>query len=101
MTTRTDTVISQHVEPDVRDLVLTALALACRADRATLRGSTRLHDLAVDSLTLVAVLARIEASCSVELTADDMLALFAARDVAAFIRAVEDLVAHARARGSN
>ena len=67
-------------------------------DRGAIDRSTRLRDLDVDSLTLVAVLARIEASCGAEFTADDTLALFDARDVGAIIRAVEGRVPGAAAR---
>jgi acyl carrier protein len=78
---------------DIPELVLTALALACHVDREAIDRTTLLRDLEADSLTLVAVLARIEASCGVEFAADDMLALFDARDIATLIRAVENRVA--------
>lgn len=82
----------------IEALVVHTLALACRVDRASIRRTTRLHDLDADSLTLVAVLARIEASYGIELTADDTLSLFEARDVAALIGALERLIrSHERA----
>jgi acyl carrier protein len=76
----------------IATLVMDTLALACRVERTSIHPVTRLHDLDADSLTLVAVLARIEASCRVELTADDTLALFEARDVAALIAALERMI---------
>jgi hypothetical protein len=87
--------MTQPAAPDVPELVLGALALACRVEPRAIGRSTRMHDLDVDSLTLVAVLARIEACCGAEFAADDVLALLEARDVGAFIGAIQARLARA------
>jgi acyl carrier protein len=96
-----ESVGSKRGAPELSELVLTTLALACRVERTAIGRSTRLRDLDVDSLTLVAVLARIEAACGAELAAEDMLTLFEACDVGAFVQGVEALLAGSGLRASD
>jgi hypothetical protein len=57
-------------------------------------------DLAVDSPTLVSVLAQVEAVCGIEVTLDDTLALMEAPLVSYFEGRVAALVARSRTAGT-
>ncbi|HEU4619128.1 MAG TPA: acyl carrier protein [Gammaproteobacteria bacterium] len=83
----------------IAELVVQALALACGVEAGSLAAATGIGELALDSLTLVAVLARIEASFDVELTGDEMLALFEPRTVGELVAHVEALVSRRLADG--
>jgi acyl carrier protein len=57
-----------------------------------------LLDAALDSLTLLAVVTRIEAAFAIELDSDEIVALFAARDAGAIATLVARKVAAAKAK---
>ncbi|HEY8520082.1 MAG TPA: acyl carrier protein [Gammaproteobacteria bacterium] len=61
--------------------VCDALAQACSRDRRDVSPDTRMLELDVDSLTLVSVLAQVEAVYGIELTPEDTLAMMEAAAV--------------------
>ncbi|MCC6202812.1 MAG: acyl carrier protein [Gammaproteobacteria bacterium] len=67
---------------DLTDFLCTTLALACHRNADALTPAITLADLNVDSLTLVAVLAQVEAVFTVTLTDDDTIAMFEAVTIA-------------------
>jgi acyl carrier protein len=78
-----------HRNEIVENLVVRVLAVACRADAGALDRQTSMADLAMDSLTLVAVLSQVEAAYGVEFKADETLALMGAEDVGQLVGAIE------------
>lgn len=68
--------------------VVRAVAEACRSASGTVGPRSRLADLAMDSLTLVAVLARMEAVFGVDFGVDETLEALGAEDVAGLAAAV-------------
>lgn len=55
-------------------------------------GTSRTHELGLDSLTLVFVLTQIESAHDVELTSEETLALLDAADIAALARALARII---------
>jgi acyl carrier protein len=70
-------------------LALSAIATACRVEEHALQRATRLDELNLDSLTLIWIASRVEAECSVTLTTDETLRLFAASTVGELIDELE------------
>jgi acyl carrier protein len=62
-------------------LVLETIAEAAAVETASLRQSTPLLETRMDSLTLVAIVTRIEATYSVAFDADELAAILHARSV--------------------
>lgn len=69
--------------------VVSAIAVACRAERERIQLDTALLDLQIDSLTLAAVLTQVEAVYAVELSTTDMLDLLSAATVGDLIAGIE------------
>jgi acyl carrier protein len=80
-------------------LVRRALGAACSVDACGLDDRTELADLNLDSLTLVTVLAQIEAVYGVDFSTADTLDAFGAADVGELVGTIARVVARARARG--
>ncbi len=72
----------------VEEVVVAAIAAACRVAPATVTRATGLLELGMDSLTLVAVLSQIEAALETRFDADDVASMLRARDVAELVAAV-------------
>ncbi len=83
---------------ELRALLTSAIAQACGCPPSEITGSTQLVVLGMDSLTLVSVLAQMEAFYGFELTADDTLPLLVAQDVDALTGELEAIVARSRAK---
>ena len=60
-------------------VIFDALAAACRVSKSSLTPTTRLIDLALDSLTLVVVITVVEAALETSFDADDLADLLNAR----------------------
>jgi len=65
----------------VETLVLDAVAAAARIERCSLGPRTALLDANLDSLTLIAVVTRVELACGVDFASDEVAALLGARDL--------------------
>jgi acyl carrier protein len=72
----------------VEEVVVAAIAAACRLAPATVTRATRLLELGMDSLTLVTVLSQIEAALETRFDADDVVDLLRAQHVAELVAAV-------------
>ena len=66
-------------------LILSTLAVAAKCDPQDINEQTMLADLAIDSLSLTTLIARIEALCATELSPDAKMAIYDADDVAAVV----------------
>jgi len=77
----------------IEEFVCSTLALACNQDRATIHPQTSLFELNLDSLSLVSVLAQVEAVFTVQLTPDEMLRLIGASRIADLVNDLERIVA--------
>ncbi|HEX6996825.1 MAG TPA: acyl carrier protein [Gammaproteobacteria bacterium] len=86
---------TEHAATSVTELVCAALAQACSRDRRDVSPDTRMLDLNIDSLTLVSVLAQVEAVYGIELTPDDTLAMMEAAAVSDLAERVAVLVGRA------
>lgn len=80
----------------LNELVCTTLARACNRDPGEIFPRTRMLDLNMDSLTLVSVLAQVEAVYGIELTADDTLGMMEAAFVSDVVDRVAAVVTRAR-----
>lgn len=92
-----------QISPDsIERLVIDAIGAACRVEPTAITGSTQLLDMYMDSLTLVAVLSRIEVAYGFTLDADDIVVMLQARDVAelcaAVLRKLESITDEIRAK---
>jgi acyl carrier protein len=72
----------------VEQTVVTAIATVCRRAPGTVTRTTRLLDLSMDSLTLVAVLTQVEAALDTTFDADDIAELLTSRYVSELAAAV-------------
>ena len=81
---------------NVERVVMEAVAAACRIDAAALERGTPMSDLEADSLTFVAILARIEAVLELELGGEETLRLLGTHDVGELIDAVAGMVSRER-----
>jgi len=73
--------------------VCTAIARAVNRDPATVRPDTVLLELDLDSLTLVSVLAQVEAVHEIELTPEVILSLLEATRVSELVSRIEAVLA--------
>lgn len=78
--------------PDLATFVCSTIALACNRDPASVSPRAGLLDLHMDSLTLVSVLAQVEAVYEVSLTPEDTLALVSVTHVSDLIGGLEAIV---------
>jgi acyl carrier protein len=62
-------------------LVLDAVAAAAQLERGSLDLRTPLLDINIDSLTLIAVVTRIEVACGIGFDSDEIAALVGVRDL--------------------
>jgi hypothetical protein len=65
----------------VETLVLDAVATTARLERSSLGLRTALLDANLDSLTLIAVVTRVEIACGVAFEGDEVVAIIGARDL--------------------
>jgi acyl carrier protein len=75
--------------PALDEFVLETLAMACNAERSLLTLETGLDEIGLDSLSLTAVVAQIEAVYGCRFESEDVVELFqaaAVRDVVLMIR---------------
>lgn len=77
---------------DIAEFVCATLALACRKERGAVDLRTNFLELNVDSLTLVSVLAQVEAVYAVELTPNQLLPLIEARNVSELVGRLKVIV---------
>lgn len=78
------------------EFVRRVLAVACGIDAAALDDCTELADLGLDSLTLVTVLAQVEAVYGVDFSTADTLAALGASNVTELLAAISRAAAGAR-----
>lgn len=71
--------------PGLMEFVREAIALACNRDEDTVLPETSLLALNMDSLTLVSVLARVEAEYDCEVEGEQVLQLLEAPDLAGLV----------------
>jgi acyl carrier protein len=81
-------------QPEVASFVCSTIALACNRDPGSVALDTSLLDLNMDSLTLVSVLAQVEAVYEVSLDTDDVFALIEAARVSDVVSRLEGIVGH-------
>jgi acyl carrier protein len=77
----------------LNEFVLSAVAIACNIDESVLTLDTYLDEVGLDSLSLMAIIARIEASYGCRFEPQDAIAVFQAErmhDVAAIVQRVMD-----------
>jgi acyl carrier protein len=89
-----------NAKVSINELVCTMLVQVCGRDRCDISLDSRMLDLAVDSLTLVSVLAQVEVVYGIEVTLDDALALKEAPLVSDFVGRVAALAARSRTAGT-
>lgn len=75
--------------PELADLLRVTIAQACNLEPASVTGAMSMLELGLDSLTLVSVLAQLEAVYGLELTGDETLPLLEAATVGALIEHLE------------
>jgi len=63
------------------DLVITTLAAACNIERAQLSPETGLDEIGLDSMSLVALVAQLEALYGCQFESEQVLGLFEARRI--------------------
>jgi acyl carrier protein len=71
--------------PHLEGLVISALSAACKLTPDRVRLETNLMDLGIDSVAMLAVVTKVEASLGIELSPHDILGLFSASRVADLI----------------
>ncbi|HEX7081882.1 MAG TPA: acyl carrier protein [Gammaproteobacteria bacterium] len=79
--------------------VLGTLAAAARADPSDIDRATVLSDLGLDSLTLVSMLAELEAALDLALTDDDTLEVLGARNAGELVAAVSRIAGRSPGTG--
>jgi len=72
----------------IEQAIIDALGSVSRLDVGTIDRSTRLLDVGMDSLSLVAALTQIEAAIDAPFSADEIAELLRARDVAELVAVV-------------
>lgn len=77
-------------EPDIGELVCSAVAQASNVSPSAVTAESRLLDLNLDSLALVSVLAQFEAVYDVELHPDEILSMLEASTVAEIIALLKE-----------
>ncbi len=78
----------------IHGLVCSTLAEAAKRDVRDLTDRTSLADLAIDSLSLTTLIAQLEATFSIQLSADEKMAIYDADDLGTIVA-----VAQGAARG--
>ena len=73
------------MDAKLEELVSSAIATACNVDEAAISLETRLCDLGVDSISVVAIVAQVGAEHGLELSSDQLIELFDALIVRDFI----------------
>ena len=79
----------------IEEFVCSILALAANKDPTSIQPQTNLLDLNLDSLSLVSVLAQVEAVYAVQLTPDEILELIGSVRIADLVDDLERIVARA------
>jgi acyl carrier protein len=85
-----------RIEHSLGDMICTSLAQACKRARREVSLETQMLDLDVDSLTLVSVLAEVEAVYGIELTPDDTLTMIEADVVSDLVERLSSIIARTR-----
>ncbi len=91
-----DQVGSDGFTSSVAEFVYSSLAQACRCARGQISPDTQMLDLDVDSLTLLSVLAQVEAAYGVELTPDDTVTIIGAASVSDVVGHISGVIARSR-----
>jgi len=81
---------------DLSEFVRAAIAQAANLDAAAVSGETHLLDLNLDSLTLVSVLAQVEAVHGIELEPEEILSMLEASRVLELVSRIEAVLAARR-----
>ena len=79
-------------QPDVASFVCSTVALACNRDPASVALDTNLLELNMDSLTLVSILAQVEAVYEVSIDTSEVFALIEAARVADLVNRLEGII---------
>ena len=85
--------------PELEEIVHQIVAAAAGVDASSIDSSTSMASLDLDSLSIVSIVAQCCARFEVEMATDDILELYAAKNVAEFVTALRLNVERYRACG--
>jgi acyl carrier protein len=86
-----------HQLENPEEFVLQALCMACSIDRSRLTPETELQTTGLDSLSLTAIVARLEANYTCEFSSTQIMDLFQASVVGDLVRKLTDAISAQRA----